>query len=304
MRRKPGPSGTLLLLGAGVSFGSLTLWITWLAQEGVSGWAQVGTRLALGSLFLLIGTRLASRDLVRTGGRRTIAFATLNGLLLVMGFASYIFSITLGTPPVKTALLSQLSPVYVAVLGRMLLKERLNGRKLAAVALGVFGGALTLKVWDMQALAVFQLGDLLGLANGLIVATQLVLARWVGVRTKLHPMTLVLWSMMLAAAALAIVALGMFLSYGPAPLLGQLPPNITPRIGAYILGISIVGTVIPFTLLYLGLARTEASVASVLLLTQPVSVFLFAALFLHQPVGWWQTLGGLAILGAAVLASR
>ena len=163
---------------------------------------------------------------------------------------------------------------------------------------------MTLKVWDTQAFGRFQLGDLLGLANGLVIAAQLVLARWVGAREKLPPLTLVLWSLIFALAALAILALGVFLGNGPAPLLEQVPPHFSPRMGAYILGIAIAGTVAPFTLLYLGLERTEASVASVVLLAQPVSVFVFASVFLHQPIGWWQILGGVAILGAAVLVSR
>ena len=264
----------------------------------------MAVRLALGSVFLLIGMRVVCPDRIGIGGRRTVAFTTLNGLLLVAGFTTFIFSITLGTPPVKTALLSQLSPVYVVVLARLLLQEKLNGAKLAAVAIGVLGGALTLKVWDVQALGRFQLGDLLGLANGLVVAAQLILARWVGVREKLPPLTLILWSLIFAVAAMAILALGVFLASGSAPLLEQVPTHFSARMGAYILGIAIAGTVSPFTLLYLGLERTEASVASVLLLAQPVSVFAFASIFLHQPIGWWQILGGVAILGAALLVSR
>ena len=304
MRRKSDPKGILLLLGSGVSFGSLSLWVTWLGQEGVSGWSQVAARLALGSIFLLIGMKVVSRDRIKIVGRRSIAFAALNGLLLLAGFTSFIFSITLGTPPVKTVLLAQLSPVYVAILGRLLLQERLVPVKLAAIAIGVSGAAVTLKVWDTQAFGSFQLGDLLGFANGLVIAAQLVLARWVGVREKLPPLTLILWSLMFALAALAILALGVFLGNGPAPLLEQAPPSFSPRMGAYILGIAIAGTVAPFTLLYLGLERTEASVASVVLLAQPVSVFVFASVFLNQPVGWWQIVGGVAILGAAVLVSR
>ena len=50
--------------------------------------------------------------------------------------------------------------------------------------------------------------------------------------------------------------------------------------------------------------RAEASVAGVVLLCEPVTVFILSFLFLHQSIGWWQLVGGGAILAAGALVAR
>ena len=50
--------------------------------------------------------------------------------------------------------------------------------------------------------------------------------------------------------------------------------------------------------------RTEAGTASIILLSEPVAVFVLAFLLLGQPIDLWQILGGVLVLSAGVLVAR
>ena len=91
---------------------------------------------------------------------------------------------------------------------------------------------------------------------------------------------------------------------GASVLLSQIPGQISPRILVNILGLAVLGTIVPYGLLYLGLSNMEAGAASVLLLVEPLSVLVMSAIFLGQTVDWWQAAGGVLILGAGVLVAR
>ena len=304
MNRRTSLSGIGLLAASAVCYASLSLFVTWLAEDGVSAWFQVAARLALSAAILLIVTAVFQRDALRVVHRRRLIYLAVNGFLVLAGASGFTLSISLGTPPTRLALLAYLSPIYVAVLGTKILGETFTKTKLVAVALGLAGILLTLKVWDDGALARFQLGDLLATSVGFVIAAQVLFARWSGLRDKTHPLTFSLWSMLFALGWLTVPVLGLLLWRGPALLLAHVPDTIGPRIVANILGIVVPGSIFAYTLFYMGLERTEASVAGVILLFEPVSIFIFSFLFLHHPIGWWQFVGGGAILAAGALVAR
>ena len=55
---------------------------------------------------------------------------------------------------------------------------------------------------------------------------------------------------------------------------------------------------------YRGLAIGPMSQVSQVQLVQPVLTITWAALLLHEPLGWSTVLGGLAVIGCAALAVR
>ena len=112
-----------------------------------------------------------------------------------------------------------------------------------------------------------------------------------------------LWVFFFAVGWLALACLAMLLWSGPAFLIRQLPTTLDWRIVASILGLATAGTVIPITFINWALRRTEAGTASILLLSEPVCVFLLSFLVLGQPIGWWQLVGGALILSAGLLVA-
>jgi len=304
MNRSGKASGTALLLGAGISFGTIPLWVTWMAQDNVGAWAQTTARLGIPVLILVVFVLPFARDSLRIASRRTLRLLILNGLLMLASNVTYISSMTLGTPPSKAILLNQMSPLYVALIGALLLGERLTRRRLAAVLIGLAGTATLLQVWDIQGMLNFQPGDMLALATGVTYAIIVVFGRWSGIQEGSHPLKLSFWTFVFALSWLIVLSLIILLALGPEVVSSQFPRSVSPRTVASAVGLALLGSGLPFTLLYLGLSRTEAGTASIILLSEPVSVFVLSFLLLGQPLDLWQILGGVLVLSAGVLVAR
>ena len=296
--------GIALLLSTGVSFGTIPLWVTWMSRDGVTVWAQQATRLAIPVLLAAIFVLPFAPRSLRIESRRQFRLLALNGLLLLACNVTYIGSIALGTLPTKAVLLNYMAPVYVAILGAILLGEKLTTRKLVAILLGLTGTATLLQAWNVRGLLSFQPGDYLAVATGLIYAVLVIFGRWSGIRGEAHPLKFSFWTFTFALAWLIALGLIVLAALGPDPVATQIPGSLSPRTVASIVGLAVLGTGLPFTLMYLGLRHTEAGTASILLLSEPASVFVFSFAFLGQPIGLEQIVGGVLVLSAGVLASR
>ena len=304
MNRSSRATGTALLLGAGISFGTIPLWVTWMAQDNVGAWAQTSARLGISVLVLIVFVLLFARDSLRITSRRTLYQLMLSGLLMLTANVTYISSMTLGTAPTKAVLLNQTSPLYVALLGAALLGERLTRRRIAAVLIGLAGTATLLQVWETQGMLDFQPGDLMAMTTGVTFAIMVIFGRWSGIQKGTDPLKLSFWTFVFALTWLILLALIVRIALGPEVIALQFPSIASPRTVASAVGLAILGSSLPFTLVYLGLSRTEAGTASILLLSEPVAVFVLSFLFLGQPIDLWQILGGVLVLGAGVLVAR
>ncbi len=297
-------SGTALTVLAGVSFGALPLFVTWLSRAGVGVGLQVAVRLVVSiGVFAIILAR------VSPGNRRPVSprqwtLVAFNGLLMVSAFTTYVLSIALGTPPAKAILLVYLYPVFVALIGSRALGERLTWRRGLGIAAGVAGAAVMVEFWTIRSLGQVRIGDFFALANSVVYAGVVVLGRRGSVREQMRPLALTMWSFIFGLGWLCLGGLAMkLMNWGGEVFLG-LPKAVTLRTLGDFLGIAIFGTAVPYGLMYAGLSRTEATTASVLLLVEPISVIVLSMLFLGQPISLWQGVGGAVILCAALLASR
>lgn len=297
-------SGAILTMMAGVSFGTLPLFVTWLNRAGAGVWLQVMVRLLVSiALFAFILLKVSPGN-ARPQTARQWAFVAINGLLMVSAFTTYVLSISLGTPPAKAILLVYLYPVFVALLGLRALGERLTWPRGLGILAGVVGAAVMVEFWNIGSLGQIQPGDFLALANSVVYAGVVVLGRRGSVRENIRPLALTMWSFVFGVGWLGLAGLGMRLTHWGTAIFLAVPQSVSLHLVADFLGIAIFGTAIPYGLMYAGLHRTEASAASVLLLVEPVSVIVMSMVFLRQPIGFWQGVGGAVILGAAMLAGR
>ncbi len=303
MRRPRNLAGIALAVLSGVSFGTLPVFITWLSARGIGAWVQVAVRLSVSAAILGAALALMSPASLRVASRRRLGLLAVNGALMLTAFTAYVLSISLGTPAAKAILLVYLYPIFVALAGPRLLGETMTRSRLASTALGVVGAAVTVGFWDVQALGRVGPGDLLALGTGVAYAGVVILGRIGSTREGLSSPVLTFWSFVAALAWLLAGGLVVVAAVGAPDALLALPDRADPRMVRDLLGLAVFGTVAPYGLLFAALGRTEASTASILMLVEPVSVFLMSAAFLHQPIRWWHLAGGAVILAAAALAS-
>ncbi len=199
------------------------------------------------------------------------------------------------TTAANAIFLQYTAPLYVLVLGPLLLDERPSRNDLACVAVAFAGMALFF-VGRIEADDLW--GNVSALASGMSFAVFLTLLRHRGCRTGTRPRSMVLGNLLLVAAMIP-------LNIGRAEW-GAFTPGLGDAAGLVFLGVIQIG--LAYVLFGFGIAHVHALEASLIGMLEPVLNPVWVFLFLGETPGWWAVLGGAVIIAAvgtrAYLAER
>ena len=288
-KRNPGP---LLIILAGCFWGSMGIFVRKLDAFGFSAAQIVAIRVTLAALFfsglLFIkdrsGFRIRLRDLP---------------LFLALGFGSILFftvcyftAITMMSLS-TAAILLYTSPIWIMLMSVLFFREKLNARKLIALALA-FGGCVL--VSGISGDGITLTGLLVGLGAGLGYGLYSILGT-LALR-KYTPYTVTAYTFLFAAA-------GSWAVCGPADMITKFgaAPDL-PRLLLFCCLTALVTAVIPFLCYTLGLRTVEASRAGILATVEPLVATLIGILVFSEPLTVLSGLGILLILAAVILLNR
>jgi drug/metabolite transporter (DMT)-like permease len=304
MRQKRDITGIILTVSSAICFGALSLFVTLLSREGVGAWIQVGARLVASTVIFLVILLLFAPGALRIVTRRQFLLLLANGAVLLVAFTTFVLAIFLGTPAAKVVLIIYTYPIFVVLAASKILGEKITRKQRLAVLVGILGAAVVMKFWDVQGLLRPQPGDLVAIGNTVVYGALILLTRRCTSQEQIHPLALNFWSVIFALMWLVPGVIGVLAWQGTGGPLLTLPDDVGTGTLLNLLGLVVLGTVVPYGLMNAGLQRTEAGTASVLMLAEPVSVLAISAVFLHQPIDLWNIVGGAIILIAGFLAAR
>jgi drug/metabolite transporter (DMT)-like permease len=261
----------------------------------ISPFALILLRTALGSALML--AVLAARRVSLLPPRPFWPMLALMGFVgvalhqLLQGFALTF------TSAVNTGWLIGLTPVWSALLARVLLRERFSWPRVLGLAIGFVGAAVVVTGgrWDAGLVALPSTrGDLLVLLSTLNWAVYSVLGR--GVIRDLGATR--------ATAGAMLAGLMMLL---PALLFPQATAGLA-ALGASgwaaVLFLGICCSGLGYLFWYRALERMEASRVGALLYLEPLVTLVASALLLAEPVRFATVLGGLLLLAGVALVQR
>ena len=286
--KRKGAPGALLILLAGVFWGSMGIFVRSLNTFGF-GSAQIAClRLTVGALVFAALLLLTDRGGFRIALRDVPLFLGL-GLMSVLFFTVCYFRAIEIMPLSTAAILLYTSPIWVMLMSALFFRERLTGRRLLALGLaflgcvlvsGVSGGGLTLP------------GLLVGLGAGLGYALYSILGT-VALR-KYPPLTVTTWTFLIAAAGC-----------WPICGAGKLLRTLAAAPGGTMLWLiplsGVVTAVIPYLAYTKGLQTTEAGRAAILATIEPVVATLIGSLIFRERLTPGAALGILLVLAAIAL---
>ncbi|HUP01981.1 MAG TPA: DMT family transporter [Gemmatimonadota bacterium] len=210
--------------------------------------------------------------------------------LLALHFGFWITSLEYTTVAASVALVST-QPVFVALIGWAVLRERPGGSAWAGIGLAVAGSVLIAGsdlVFDRRALV----GDVLAVLGAVWISIYYVAARWLRATKDLLPYITVIYGftalVLLAAAATA-----------GAPLTGY-----DPATWIALLLLALGPTVLGHSALNYALRYLRAYEVNVAILGEPVGAALLALFLLGEAPGPATLLGGGLILAGIFLAQR
>jgi drug/metabolite transporter (DMT)-like permease len=252
-------------------------------------------------LTLLAALRLLRRSLLRVE-RRHLRYLFAYGLLLAAFNAIWTLSVSLNGAAISTVLVF-CSAGFTALLGRWLLKERLDWVKIVAVVLSLSGCVLVSGALDAATWSANVMGISTGIISGLGYAGYSLMGRSASQR-GLNPWTTVLYTFGFATIFLLCFNL---LPGGPLPGSAVRPADL------FWLGKSVAGWAFLYVLaagptlggygLYtVSLSHLPSSVANLIVTLEPVVTSATAYVFLHERLNGIQVVGSLMILaGVAFL---
>jgi drug/metabolite transporter (DMT)-like permease len=281
-------SGTVLCLGSGTAFGAMAIFGKLAYGDG----ATVGTLLAVrfvlaAALFWTLVLAGGAVQEVRALGRRDIGAGLALG---ACGYAIQAGCYFAALERIDASLLSLLLytfPAMVAAAAVALGRERIDGRRLTALALA--SGGLVLVVAGAGAGALDPLGAALGLAAAVVYSTYILVSD--GVVGRVRPRVL---SALVCTGAAASLTVG-------SALFGEFRPGeVTVAGWGWLACLAVVSTVASISLFFAGLRRVGPTTASILATVEPLVTVLLAFLVFGETLDLVQLGGGALVLGAVL----
>jgi drug/metabolite transporter (DMT)-like permease len=260
-----------------------------LLSDGFPALLLVGWRFlvaALATLPLVLSEGHLVRALFpRRVHSRDIALVILIGLLQTSGVMGLLFLAMESIPASTAAILLFTNPIWVALLGRLFLKETLPPRRLAGLLCGVVGVGFAIRVGPEVLMGIgSSIGELIALGSSCCWAVATVLNK--RAHLPIGPWALNFWQMLIGSLALLCLAYSV----------GQRWPSEVSAIDwGRFLWLAIPASTGSFGLWFMALKRGGATKASGYLFLTPLFTVILSFLVLGSPLSWEQAIGGCLI---------
>ena len=282
-------SGTVMCLASGAAFGAMAVFGKLAYDEGTTVGTLLVVRFAMAAvLFWLVVLASGAAREIRALRRRDVVAGLALGACGYAFQAGCYFAALERIDASLLALLLYTFPAMVAAAAIALGRERIDARRLTALALA--SGGLVLVVAGAGAGALDPLGGALGIAAAVCYSTYILVSD--GVVARMRPALL---------SALVCTGATVSLTTGSAAL-GQLHPGAVTAAGwGWLASLAVVSTVGAVGLFFAGLHRVGPTTASILSTVEPLVTGLLAFLVFGETLTAVQVAGGALVLSAVLV---
>lgn len=303
--RNAPPIPPMLALSFGIlAVSTASIFIRYAQQEAPSLFIAA-LRLSLAALILAVPAVATRSQELRSLSKRDFVLALVSGTFLASHFATWISSLEF-TSVVSSVVLVTTTPLFVAVLSPLLLREPLSRIAMIGLAIAFIGIMIValnesceVSSWRFSCTSLDSFltggalqGNLLALAGALSAAIYVIIGR--KLRSKLS-----LLSYIFIVYGMAAVVLVAAMIYAGTPLL-----NYSPQTYLWVLLLALIPQLIGHTTFNWALGYLSAAFVSITLLGEPIGSTLLAYLILNEVPGILEISGGILILSGILIASR
>ena len=281
--------GTAFIILAGIFWGSMGIFVRKLDGYGFSSIQIVSIRVTLAALIFALVL------LIKDRGGFKISLKDIP-LFMGLGFGSILFFTVcyftaINMMPLSTAaILLYTSPVWIMLMSILFFREKMDTRKLLALALAFAGCVL---VSGISGEGMTLTGLLVGLGSGIGYGLYSILGK-IALR-RYSPFTVTTYTFIFAAVGSWIICrpADMFSRFSGAQDLGFLC--------VFCILTALITAVIPFLAYTLGLERVEASKAGIIATIEPMVATLIGIVYFAEPLTIISGIGMILILAAVVI---
>jgi drug/metabolite transporter (DMT)-like permease len=290
------------IVGAILAVSTASIFIR-LAQREAPSLVIAAVRLTLASLVLTPIALTRHRAELRSLTRSDLLLAAASGIILALHFAAWISSLEYTTVASSVVLVST-SPLWVALLAPVFLRERLSKPALVGMLLALTGGIIIALsdecVWQnglaCPTFSAFlagkaSLGNFLALAGAWTVAGYLLIGRRLRAKMSLVPYIFLVYS--IAAVTLIVIMVAA----------GETPLGYSPMTYVWMLLLALVPQLIGHSTYNWALRYMPAALVAVTTLGEPIGSAILAYFILGEMPGWVKIGGAVMILAGIYIAS-
>jgi drug/metabolite transporter, DME family len=269
-----------------LGFGFLGIFGKWAFASGLSVGELLTYRFIIAALVLWIALLIFQRHKVILPRSQIIISACL-GVFGYAVFATLYFTAVKGMSVALAALLLYTYPFWVSLLGHFFLRERMS-RVQWLLLLGAFIG-VTCLLWGQFHIS--NAGALIaGLGSAVTYAAYILFSAHY--QRNVLPISSSLYVITFGALALA--------AYHQPDL--RLWAVLTPPQWQIVLGIAIISTIFPMTLILAGLQKLKSSQAALITMLEPVTAAIAAGVLLHENMSPLQIVGATIVITCLALS--
>lgn len=289
MENRKANLGPLLIIIAACFWGSMGIFVRHLKTYGFTAIQIVSIRLTLAAVLFSIIQIFIDRSGFKIALRDIPLFLGL-GLGSILFFTICYFSAITIMPLSTAAILLYTSPIWIMLMSAIFFHEKLNAKKLIALALAFAGCVL---VSGISGNGITVIGLLLGLGSGLGYGLYSILGT-VALR-RYSPYTVTTYTFIFAA-------IGSWFINCPAEMISkfQASGNL-PLLLGFCLLTALITAVIPFLTYTLGLKTVEASKAGIIATLEPVVATIIGIVCFGEGLSILSASGILLVLSAIVI---
>lgn len=280
-------SARFKMIGAMVIFGTIGIFRKYIP---LSSGVVAMVRGFVGVLFLLLVLAVRRERLSWSAIRKNLALLLISGALI--GFNWILLFEAYNYTSVATATLCYyMSPVFVTLVSPLVLREKLTGRKLLLVMVALYGMVL---VSDVLRVGVSDIGELRGILLGLgaaaLYASVILLNKKLRDISAYDRTVLQLGSafVVLLPYVLAVEDVTAVLTVGPLAI-------------ALLAVVGVLHTGVAYAMYFSAMRDLPAQTVAIFSYADPILAVVLSAVILGEPMGIGVAVGGLLILGAALL---
>lgn len=280
--------GFCCVILAGIGFGFLGIFGKLAFHSGMSVGELLTFRFSVAALIMWLALIIFRRDLIQISLRQILISAAL-GIFGYAVFSTLYFESIKGLSVSLAALLLFTFPIFVNLSAHFVLKQKMSSRQVLSLLLATLG--IVILLWgpvffESLWFIVFALGAAVAYSVYVLVS---------GVYQQgVQPLSSSLY--VITASALAL-----YLFHRPD--LTRLMQYSGDQL-YYIFGLSIICTILPITLFLIGLQKLTSSVASIIVMIEPVVAALAAWLILGEKLSTFQYVGMFLVFFSLALNSK
>lgn len=280
-------SARFKMLGAMVIFGTIGIFRKYIP---LSSGVVAMVRGFVGVLFLLLVLAVRRERLSWSAIRKNLALLLISGALI--GFNWILLFEAYNYTSVATATLCYyMSPVFVTLVSPLVLREKLTGRKLLLAMVALCGMVL---VSDVLRVGVSDIGELRGILLGLGAAA--LYASVILLNKKLQDISAYDRTVLQLGSAFVVLLPYVLAAEDVTAVL-----TVGPLAIALLAVVGVLHTGVAYAMYFSAMRDLPAQTVAIFSYADPILAVVLSAVILGEPMGIGVAVGGLLILGAALL---